>query len=631
MAAVILLIIIFWIPALFIIVRNIMWDLYNWQVKEYRVDRMKSHLLNQEEDFKQIFPIYVAKVVCFLLLIIYLFANSFNFLLIAIAVVFGIYLIESAINIDMLIGKRFVRPKISFRNILVMSLCLIMISLPLLTIVYPSARLYERTNQYFESNNGQDNPDNGSTNGNGSSGNNSSDDKNFLENFVYGFSELSPKIVDGVKIYPALTLALLFSTIFALATDLITPLFVSFFVIITEPISQIKRMRLIKAAKQKVMSLNNLKVIGITGSYGKTTTKEILFQILEKKFKTAKTDKNYNSAVGIAISILKNLKPDTEVFIAEMGAYTKNEVKKATDIVKPDISIVTGVDSQHLTLFGSQENIMKAKFEIIQNAKPDSIAILNGDNEYTLRMASMTQKDAVIYFTARDESKVITTSRGNSSEKGKFPQDLNLFAYDIERENKNVSFKIKMLKEEYKVIANLNTEHNVSNLLAAVSAALNLGISLKEIVDIINKTKFVLPYLNIMNGLNNTMLIDDGYNANSTGFMSALKDLGELKLKNKTNRKYIMTKGIMELGWEKDKVYSEIAQKIVEVSDGIITSDRKLIDKIKAVKSDFLIHRATDDIKSFIKGYNTFTQANDAVLIEGSMHGKVLNEIIDKN
>ena len=92
-----------------------------------------------------------------------------------------------------------------------------------------------------------------------------------------------------------------------------------------------------------------------------------------------------------------------------------------------------------------------------------------------------------------------------------------------------------------------------------------------------------------------------------------------------------MTKGILELGWEKSSVYTKIAEKLIDSTDGIITSDKALIKEIRSKSKDYTVFHATDEINSFIKGYNMLTKEHDAVLIEGSMHGKVLNEIIDKN
>ena len=368
-----ILLIIFWLPSILVIWKNILWDLYLWQVKEYRFDRMLSQLLSQEEDLKQSTVVYVSKIISFIIVVLYLFYPDSNILLIGIALTFLIFTFESLITIEKIIGRRLIRPKISFRNILILGLSLIMIVSPCIIVLYPSLLVQRELLITPETSN----------------------QSNEILNFI-------PFTIEDttIKVFPAATLALLFSTLFVLVLDLSTPIYISFFVFLTEPFAQIKRRRIITAAKNKISGLENLKVIGITGSYGKTTTKEMLYQILKEQYKVVKTPKNYKSAVGVAISVNTLLKKDTEVFIAEMGAYTVNEVKDATDIVKPDISIVTGIDSQHISLFGSQENILRAKFEIIEYAKKNAVAILNGDNPYTLKMADMTIKEKLIYFTS---------------------------------------------------------------------------------------------------------------------------------------------------------------------------------------------------------------------------------------
>ncbi|HEX9804045.1 MAG TPA: UDP-N-acetylmuramoyl-tripeptide--D-alanyl-D-alanine ligase [Candidatus Dojkabacteria bacterium] len=607
MWAVIFIIAFFWTPGLFVIARNLLWDTYFWQVKEYRFDRMISHILNQEEDFKQSFPVYLLKVTSLVLLLSYLFIQN-DFLLWIIALVFGIYVFETLLNLQTLIGQRLIKPKISIRNFIITLLSISLSLIPMIIGVYFIYSVYQDA---------------------GFAG-------SIRENIDTSvapkeFSDLAPFENNGVSTFPAPTLALLFSAISIVIVDLLTPVIVSIFVLLTEPYAQIRRWMIIKKAQQKVSEMKNLKIIGITGSFGKTSTKEILYQLLKKNFKVEKTPKNYNSAVGIAISVLNNLKKDTEIFLAEMGAYTKNEVRKATDVVKPDISIVTGIDNQHLSLFGSKENIMLSKFEIIQNAKDNSLAILNGDNEFALRMAGMTDKNVLTYFTAKNDSRVMFTDGILKKGNVEYPADTSIYAHSIEKKKEGIEFKIKKDDKNYSIQTNIKNEHNVSNLMAAILAALSLGVDIKEIVEIINTTDFELPYLNQKNGLNNTTILDDGYNANATGFISALKELAKIEKPNESNRKYIMTKGIIELGWEKKKEYERIAKEIITSADGLITTDRKLIYAVQKQKPEFTIIRANDEIKAFIKGFFKLTNQGDIVLIEGPLHKKILNEIIDKN
>src|SRR3989344_5170861 len=147
-------------------------------------------------------------------------------------------------------------------------------------------------------------------------------------------------------------------------------------VLLSEIPVQIYRKIIIYQARQMVKNSKTV-FIGITGSYGKTSTKEFLAEILSQKYITDKTEKNYNSDIGVSLSILKNLKPDSQYFIAELGAYKKGEIKKICDIIQPKYGILTGIGNQHLHLFGSQKNLLAAKAELLESLPPEGIAFIN--------------------------------------------------------------------------------------------------------------------------------------------------------------------------------------------------------------------------------------------------------------
>jgi len=145
--------------------------------------------------------------------------------------------------------------------------------------------------------------------------------------------------------------------------DILTPFIVSGIVLIFQPITVLLRNRIIKKAKEKRKGLNNLIVIGITGSYGKTSVKEFLYEVLKTKYNVLKTEKHQNSEIGISQCILNDLNSEHEVFIVEMGAYGVGDIKPLVDNIKTKIGMLTGINEQYMALFGSQENIIKAKYE----------------------------------------------------------------------------------------------------------------------------------------------------------------------------------------------------------------------------------------------------------------------------
>jgi len=192
----------------------------------------------------------------------------------------------------------------------------------------------------------------------------------------------------------ALFLVLLFGNIDTfsamLAFDILTPAIVSVIVLFFQPFAVLGRNQIIKKASEKRAQFQNLLVIGITGSYGKTSTKEFLATILSERFKVLKTAEHQNSEVGISQCILNDLKPEHEIFICEMGAYNRGGIKLLCDIAKPKIGILTGINEQHMAIFGSQKNIVKGKYELIESLPEDGLAIFNGDNEYCFELYKRT-------------------------------------------------------------------------------------------------------------------------------------------------------------------------------------------------------------------------------------------------
>src|SRR4030042_3311816 len=148
-----------------------------------------------------------------------------------------------------------------------------------------------------------------------------------------------------------------------------------------------------RKARIKREEFKNLLVIGITGSYGKTSTKEFLYSILVQKYgerAVLKTEKNLNTEIGIALAILNDLNADHKFFICEMGAYKMGEIRESCQISRPRIGILTGINEQHMAIFGSQENIIKGKYELIESLPPDGMAFFNVKSKYCAELYDKT-------------------------------------------------------------------------------------------------------------------------------------------------------------------------------------------------------------------------------------------------
>ncbi len=171
---------------------------------------------------------------------------------------------------------------------------------------------------------------------------------------------------------------------------ILAPVITALMVLLFQGVTIAWQNKILKKAKEKREKFKDLIVIGITGSYGKTSTKEFLATILSEKFKVLKTRKNINSEVGIAQTILKELTPEHEIFIAEVGAYNKGKIREVCAMLQPKIGILTGINEQHMSTFGTQENIVKAKYELIEALPENGLAIFNGNNKYCQKLYEKT-------------------------------------------------------------------------------------------------------------------------------------------------------------------------------------------------------------------------------------------------
>jgi len=397
--------------------------------------------------------------------------------------------------------------------------------------------------------------------------------------------------------------------------DILTPAIISAIVLIFQPISVFEKYRLIKKAKNKRKKFSNLLVIGITGSYGKTSTKEFLYTILVEKFgkdKVLKTKEHQNSEVGISNCILKELNETYEIFIVEMGAYNIGGIKLLCNIAQPKIGILTGINEQHMATFGSQENIIKAKFELINSLPEDGLAILNWDNNF-IKSTINSQK-----------TKLHVKNQKNYSTKEK----VDIWAENIKMKKDNLSFKVFSKDgDSADFYVNLLGYQNVENILAATCCAKELGMNLKEISRACQKIDArqsgIWPKL----GVNQINILDSTYSANPNGVLSHLDYLKILP-----GKKVIVMPCLIELGQASKNVHKKIGQKIGEVCDlAIITTKERFKDIVEGAslaktnedkKTEILF---LDDPDKIFKKIKEFCSPHDTVILESRVPSKLIN------
>ncbi len=298
-------------------------------------------------------------------------------------------------------------------------------------------------------------------------------------------------------------------------------LFVSY--LINEPMEGFLRRRHIRQAKAKLDNTEVLR-IGITGSFGKTSVKEILKTILSQKYRVLATPASYNTPLGIAIAV-KSLDSTHDVFLAEMGARNKGDIKELALLVKPDYGVLTGINNQHLESFGSIEKIKDTKFELFENLAPNGKGFFSSDNDGARELYERFAGEK--YFAGIDGER----------------NDL-VTATDVVTGEQGTSFNLNIAGETPVACSTvLLGRHSVSNICLAAAVAYKVGLSPEEIANGINRLQSVGHRLELVPNNKKIVIIDDSYNSNEDGVKAAMEVLDTFK-----GRKIVVTPGLVELG-----------------------------------------------------------------------------------
>lgn len=320
----------------------------------------------------------------------------------------------------------------------------------------------------------------------------------------------------------------------------------------------VKRL-VIYLARKKREKFKDILVIGVTGSYGKSSTKEIIADILSLKYKVLKTPANTNTEIGVAKTILFSFKKSHQIFVVEMGAYKEGEIKAICDLVKPRIGVLTGVNAQHLALFGTLKETQKAKYELIESLPSDGLALFNAKNEYAFKLAKRRRKLHSLLYGKKSK--------------------------------------------EYE---------------EAIEAGLMIGEYLK-----VPKTKMkkIIPKLRKKiklrreKGLGGFLVFDDSYSSNPDGFSKALKTISQYKKK-----RLVVTPGIIELGSQSHRVHKKIGKKLAETADKIVVTNENFAWDFKSgagtlFEEKFLVSNNDFSILSWLG--KRVPNRNWVVLLEG--------------
>lgn len=364
----------------------------------------------------------------------------------------------------------------------------------------------------------------------------------------------------------------------------------------------------IEEARQILKENKNLKVIGITGSFGKTSTKFMVAGLLAEKFNVCKTPGSYNTLLGVVRTIREQLDEDDEIFVCEMGARHPGDIKEICDLVNPDLGIITAIGDAHLESFGSIETTKETKFELARSLDNSKSLYVNIDNKNIKdKLASDVNNNLKNY-------KVVTYSLKDT--------DADFYATNIDFTGKGARFDVIVNgkeKDKFTVYTKLLGLCNIYNVLGAIAIAWDAGLSADEIVSGALKLKPVEHRLEILNSTNQITVIDDTFNANPEGTKEALEVLKRIE----GNKKIIITPGMTELGEKEYELNKEFGRGCAKNADYTImvgykqTKPMQDAFKEENVNSNkFYVAENLDDASEHLR---KILELGDVVLYENDM------------
>ena len=366
---------------------------------------------------------------------------------------------------------------------------------------------------------------------------------------------------------------------------------------ITQPIENRIHRHFIKQAKDKLSRMPELTVIAITGSYGKTSTKFMIRDLLKERVNVCSTPGSYNTPMGICKVINNDLEAHHQVLVLEMGARYEGNIDELCDIAEPDISVVTNVGIAHLETFGSQDAIARTKSTLVRRLKPGGTAVLNVDDERVARMASL-----------RDDIHIIRTGIDHGE----------IRASDIRYNHEGTRFSVSVngMNEEFRT--GLLGAHNVQNMLLAIGVASIFNIRLKTMALAASGIEPIEHRLELKKE-GELYVIDDAFNSNPVGAKNAVEILSQFE----SGRRIIITPGMIELGELEDKMNYEFGQAIGEAElDLVILVGAQKTEAIKKgiastgypeekVKVAGSLFKANDIMKDYARGGDVILYEND--------------------
>ena len=361
--------------------------------------------------------------------------------------------------------------------------------------------------------------------------------KEYIKPLVYTMRVKRMVIVFALLEVSLIVLALIFNLPYALIALFVIygPYLLIYPVnILMMPFERLIKKRYENDAIKQLRAMDKLKIIGITGSFGKTSVKNIVHDILDESYYTLMTPASYNTPMGITRTIREYLKPIHEVFVCEMGADHVGEITYLMKFVKPSYGIVTSIGPQHLNTFKNMDNIIHEKMQAIELLPQDGVGILNIDNEY------------IANYQLKNTCRIITVGIHNNN--------AQWLAKNIKFNKQGSTFEIEKDGQTYTFETMLLGEHNVMNILVGIALAYEMGVSMDDITRSVRRIKRIEHRLELKE-MNGYTFIDNAFNSNP---VSAKHSLDVLKMMD--HERVIITPGLIDLGSEQYRYNKELGE-----------------------------------------------------------------------
>ena len=350
-------------------------------------------------------------------------------------------------------------------------------------------------------------------------------------------------------------------------------------------------------------------VVGITGSNGKTTTKDMVAAVLSKRFNVHKTQANFNNEIGVPITILE-MKPSTEILVLEMGMDRAGQLHHLSSLVKPDVCVITMIGEAHIEFFGSRDKIADAKMEITDYLKEDGEFIFNGDEPLL-----------------RERAEKITQEKATFG----FKEDDTIYATEWHSGMHQSNFKVQNSDQEF--IIPMIGKHNVSNAMAAISVGRRFGESDEEIAQALAHFTPTANRMEWETGDLGEAIMSDIYNSNPTAVSAVVTAFGQVEVKN--NGKRIAVLGdMLELGSKSPELHAGLASDLnPKIINEVYLYGSEMKNLYEALTDKYdaehLHYYPTDKMDSMIEALNNDIKPDDIIVLKGS-HGMHLEKVLQR-